>query len=162
MSPVLARITRRATTLIEAVVVVMVISLAVPPMLTVVNSTAESRAEAVTISVATTLAQGVMERVLADVYAGEDAPGVEALADADAYLNAPGTGLYERLEWLAQPYDDRGITYTVEIGSPIGPAGLATGDASLDVYRQIDVVVEVPGATGRFDLRISSLVGATP
>lgn len=152
----------RATTLIEAVVVVMVVALAVPPMLTVVNSTADSRAEAVTISVATTLAQGVMERVLADVYAGEEAPGFEALADADAYLNAPVTGLYERLEWLAEPYEDRGITYSVEIGSPIGPEGLATGDASRDVYRQVEVVVEVPGATGRFDLRIASFVGGTP
>lgn len=162
MSPARTRAVRRATTLIEAVVVVMVIALAVPPMLTVVNSTADSRAEAVTISVATTLAHGVMERVLADVYAGEEAPGIEALADADAYLNAPGTGLYERLEWLAEPYEDRGITYTVEIGALVGAEGLATGDASSDVYRKVEVVVGVPGATGRFDLRIASLVGGTP
>ncbi len=162
MSRARPSVARRATTLIEAVVVVMVISLAVPPMLTVVNTAAESRSEAATISLATTLAQGVMERVLADVYAGDEAPGFLALEDADAYLNTPGIGLYERLEWLAEPYESRGITYTVEVGGPIGPGGFATGDAAADLYRQIDVVVEVPGATGRFDLRLAAIVGEAP
>jgi hypothetical protein len=146
----------------RAVVVVLIISFAVPPMLTVVNAAADSRAESATISVATTLAQGVMERILADVYAGEEAPGFHALDDADAYLNTPGSGLYERLAWLIEPYEARGITYTVEVGAPIGPEGFATGDPAADLYRQIDVVVQVPGATGSFDLRLASIVGEAP
>lgn len=150
---------RRGVTLIEAVVVVVVLSLAMPPMLSVVNAVAEARAEAATISSATALAQGVMEQVLADVHGGEDAPGYEAMEDATTYLEEPDSGLYTRLEWIAEPYAARGITFEVQIGAPVGPEGVATGDADADRFRSVTVVVEMPGSQGRFEMRISSLVG---
>ncbi len=152
--------TRRAVTLIEAVIVVLVISLAVPPMLTLVDTIAGSRAESARISLATSLAQGVMEQVLADTLPEDGAPGLDALADPDAYVSTPNTGLRDRLAWLAEPYAERwGIDYSVEIGGPIAADGAPSGDASRDIYRMVTVAVQIPGETERFELSVAALVG---
>ena len=151
---------RRAVTLIEAVVVVVVIAIAVPPMLTVSHAVAGSRAESSRVSVATSLAQGVMEQILADMSEEDGAPGFGALADADAYLSTPDAGLINRVEWLTEHYSERwGMTVTVEIGDLISVDGSVTGDVSRDIYREVAVVVDIPGETGRFEMRVAALVG---
>lgn len=143
---------RRATTLIEAVVVVVVLALAVPPILTVTNDVAASRADAVHATCAAALAQGTLEQVLADVHTGS------SLAAPD-YLDAPETGLIDRLAWLASPYVERGFDVNVEIGELVARSGEPTGDAAQDIFRIVTAAVTFPTSRGSSELRISMMVG---
>ncbi len=153
---------RRAVTLIEATIVVVVLALAVPPMLSVTTEVVDAQAESVQISCATSLAQGIVEHVLADVHSGEGAPGLAALADADVYLEHPSTGLRTRLAWLAEPYEARGMSWDVEIGPLVNATGSESGDGAADIYRHVDVEVTFGGSRGQMSVSLGLVVGGTP
>lgn len=155
--------TRRAVTLIEAIAVVVVLALAVPPMLVVTADAVDARLESVRIAEATALAQGIAEHVLADAHAMEDgtggAPGFDGLADASAYTDDPTNGLRTRLAWLAEGYESRGMTWDVEIGELVNAEGDASGDAAVDLYRRIRVLVDFAGSRGQMRVAMTLMVG---
>jgi hypothetical protein len=154
---------RRAVTLIEAMIVVVVLALAVPPMLAMTADVVDARVESVRISEATALAQGIAEHVLADVHATSDSTGepvgLGAMADSAAYMDHPASGLRARLAWIAEPYESRGITWSVEIGELCNADGHATGDAGADLYRRVRVLVSFVGSRGRMQVAVTLVVG---
>jgi len=150
---------RRAVTLIEAVIVVVVLALAVPPMLSVTADAVDARTESVRLAQATTLAQGVAEHILADVHASGGAFGIGALTDTASYLEHPTRGLRARLSWLTESYEPHGISWNLEVGEPVDARGIPSGDASSDRYRHVRVVVSFSGSRGRMSVPVTLVVG---
>jgi hypothetical protein len=145
--------------LIESVVIIIVLAMAVPPSLQLLDSAAASRADSINTTRATLLGMSVMEHILADVYSSDPALGFDALADSEAYLNTAGTGLVDRLASVADVYAALGISFSVEIGPLAQADGTTSGDPDLDVYREITVVISYPSATeGVLDMPISAIV----
>jgi len=151
---------RRGFTLIEAVIVVVVIAIAIPPTLIWFDSAVSRRADAVSTLRGTTLATLVLEHILADV--NSDAPGLgyAALASSSTYLDTPGTGLRARLAGATGAYQSMGLAYAVTIGAPTDYRGVVTGTGA-DVFRRITVTVTIPRAEGApVAMPVSAMVSA--
>lgn len=153
----------RAFSLIEAVVVVIVLGLAVPPALSWLDSAVSARADAVNATRATVLATSVMESILADSASTAPGLGFAAFADESAYLNNPASGLRTRLVALTEPYEASGLAYAVTIGPLTAFDGVASGDSSRDVFRLITVTVTFPSAAGgTLELPVSAWTSEMP
>lgn len=145
--------------LIEAMVVVVVLAVAVPSAMLLVNDSVSARADAVSVMRATTLATGVLEHVSADVYGGDAALGFDALADADTYLNTPTTGLRDRIASMTALYEAMGLSYAVTIGPLVDSTGTESGDSAQDVFRVVTVTVTLPSSkTGTVQMNIGTMV----
>lgn len=150
---------RRAFTLIEAVVIVVVLAIAIPTTLTFLNDANQRRVDSVNTTRATALATCVMEHVLADVSSKASGLGFSALSNSNAYLNTAGTGLVARLSTFTNLYSGMGMTYTVTIGPLADKTGVATGVVTEDVFRVVTVAVSFTGADGTArTLNIKSMV----
>ncbi|MCW5777682.1 MAG: hypothetical protein KIS87_14695 [Phycisphaeraceae bacterium] len=141
-------IIRRGTSLIEVVVVVVVLGIAVPPSVVVVQEAMLVRTDAVQITRATALAQSLVEHVLADAYSDAPGLGYSALADTNAWLNTPSTGLRARAADTTSLYENLGFSYTIDVTPPHAASGAATGDPGLDLFRTVTVTVTWTRATG--------------
>lgn len=146
--PLISRIRRRASTLLECIVVIVVLALAVPPTLSWMAQASAERADQVNSIRAITLAQGVMENIMADCMSTSAGLGFSAFADAATYLDTPTTGLRARLASITSPYETMGFSYTVTIGSPVDSAGAVNADATLNLFRKITVTVDFPLSAG--------------
>ncbi len=149
----------RGFSLIEAVVVIMVLAISVPPSLQLLDSAASTRADAINATRAALLGTSVLEQILADVHSSSLGLGFGALGDADAYLNTPGNGLVPRIAGVTDTYSALGLTYSVTIGALAQADGAVSGDKRFDVYRRITVTVTYPSASaGDIDMPISAIV----
>jgi type II secretory pathway pseudopilin PulG len=149
-----------AFSLIETVLVVAVIAIAVPLSTRMMSDAAADRADGVNALRAGTLAEAVLEFVIADAQSGSPGLGAAGLADAAAYLDAPSTGLRARLDPVASMYTDLGFSYTLEIAPPVSSSGIASGDPARDRYRPVSVTVSWPSARGgSLSLSVSSFAG---
>ncbi|MCA9304625.1 MAG: prepilin-type N-terminal cleavage/methylation domain-containing protein [Phycisphaerales bacterium] len=156
-----SRITDRAFTLIEVVIAVLILAIAVPPTLGLLDATAAGRADTVNSTRATILASSVLESVLADIASTDESLGFSALEDAAAYLDTPTAGLYARLSGSLGTYEKYGFTYSVEIGELVGVDGTVSASPSENLFRVITVRVGYPSGTGDdFELPVSLMVGA--
>ncbi len=152
---------RNGFTLIEVVIAVIVLAIAVPPTLNLMDSAAAGRVDAINTTRATFMATSVMEMIVADMSSTEPTLGFEALADADHYLNTPTTGLIARLEPMLEPYTDAGFTYSVTIGELVSWDGSVSGDTSGDIFRTITVRVGFASASAAsYQLPVSIMVSA--
>ncbi len=150
---------RRGFSLIEVVIAVVVLAIAVPPSLGLLESSAARRADAVNTTRATILASSVLEGILADIASSDGALGMAALADSGAYLDTPTTGFYDRMDDSLGIYQKYGITYTVEIGSLVSADGTVAADENENVFRVVTVYVSYPSATDEgFTLPVSLMV----
>ena len=139
---------RRAFTLIEVVIGVLILGIAVPPTLNLMESAASGRVDAVNTTRATFLATIVLETVFADMTSAQDALGFDALADANVYLGTATTGLYDRLETATEPYTRVGLSYKVAVGSLVSSDGTVSGTTSENIFRVITVNVSINSASG--------------
>lgn len=154
---------RRAFTLIEAVLCVMVLAIAVPPTLDLIMSAAADRADAVNTTRAATLASLVLESVIADTASTDAALGFDALANSSAYLDTPTTGLRARLAAMTTPYEAIGMSYDLDISSPVDAANITNADASLNLFRIVTVRVTYPSASGDpIEMPVATMVGDLP
>jgi prepilin-type N-terminal cleavage/methylation domain-containing protein len=150
---------RRAFSLLECVVVVLLLAIAVPTTAMFLDQRAAQRADAVQALRASTLAQGVLEHVLADAASNAPGRGYGAFANANTYLNTPATGLYARIAPMLDFYDDLGLACEVTIGSPVSISGTATGLPANDIFRVVTVRVTAVSATANpINVSVSSLV----
>ena len=132
---------RRAVTLVEAVLVVLVLALTVPAAMSMISEGNEARRQGADAARAITLASGVLEHIMADANSTDPGLGFAALSNSAAYLSTPTTGLYDRLDAIEAPYTAAGMTYDVVIGSLANASGTVTGDANQDVFRTVTVRV---------------------
>lgn len=130
---------RRGFTLPEAIVAVIVVSLLVPPAVSMLRDASTARAESLNIVRAALLAQGVLEQVEAD--ASSSSLGMTAFGDANAYLNTASTGLVARMDAVSSFYTAMGMTWSLNIGGLVSQNGSATGIAAQDIYRYVQVTV---------------------
>jgi type II secretory pathway pseudopilin PulG len=135
---------RRGFTLIEAVTIVVIIALTVPPTVMFLESATARRADAVQAQRATTMGQAVMDFVLADVSSNQPELGFGALADMTAYE----TSLRSRLRPVSDHYDTMGFVYDINASALVSSSGSATGNPASDVFRIITVTVTAPSAQG--------------
>jgi type II secretory pathway pseudopilin PulG len=134
----------RGFTLIEAVLIVLMIALAVPPAVRMMTEASAERADRVLLAAAMSYAQGIADQVMADVSGG----GLAVLDDAGAYLASPGTGLWDRLSWISEPYEARHLTESVDVSEAVGWRGAVAADESENLYRVVTVRVGVPMSDG--------------
>jgi hypothetical protein len=160
MSPKRCRI-RRAFTLIETVVIVLVCAIALPATLHWLDEANQRRVDAINSTRATSLGTCVMEHILADVSSKSPSLGFGALANPNTYLNTAGTGLVARLSAITSLYSGMGMSYTVNIGALVDGTGTATGNPATDIYRIVTVDVSFTGADGTArSVNLQSMVSA--
>ncbi len=146
-------------TLIEVVIAVIVLAIAVPPALNLMDSSAAGRVNAINTTRATCLSTIVLESVLADLTSTDPALGFSALADSAAYLETPTTGLYARLASITESYTSVGLTYTVDIGPLVNSNGIVSGDTGENIFRVVTVNVSFTSAnSASFVMPISIMV----
>ncbi len=138
---------RRGFSILEAVVVVLVVSISVPTTLVWTDAAVSRRADAVTAIRATAYASAVMETVLADVSSAAPGFGYAALATPTVYLSGP-SGLTARMAAVGATYAAQGMEFSIAIGAPVSASGLPTGSPAVDLFRAIDVTVSFPLADG--------------
>lgn len=138
----------RAFTLIEVVIAVIVLSIAVPPTLTLLGSTSAGRINAIHTTRATFLSTIVLEAVLADMTSTQESLGFEALIDSQTYLSAANTGLYDRLDDYTQFYQDVGLNYTVTVSELVSSDGQVSQEPSDNIFRVITVLVVFEASDG--------------
>lgn len=136
---------RRALTLIELVVVIVAIAIATPPALNALDAAVARRTDRALSTFAATLANSVLDQVMADVSSDSPGLGFSVLNNPATYIDSP-SGLRARLAAVAQPYIDRGLTYTLTIGPLTSYDGSITNDAARDVFRLITVSVTIPSS----------------
>ncbi len=146
-------------TLIEVVIAILILALAVPPTLTMLDSASAGRVDSVNTTKATYLSTTVLEAVLADVTSTQETLGFEALADSNVYLSTANTGLYDRLATSVDSYIDVGFTYSVVIGELVASNGNVSAIAEDNIFRVITVYVRYNSATGtKFSMPVSLMV----
>jgi prepilin-type N-terminal cleavage/methylation domain-containing protein len=132
---------RRAFTLVESLAVVVVLSVAIPPAVSMMTDSARAQVNSITQTRATWYATAVLEHVIADASSDDPVLGFAAMANSSAYLTTPTTGLNDRLGSISTYYAALGLTHTVTIGALSDATGTVTGNSSLDVFRTITVGV---------------------
>jgi len=150
---------RRAFSLIESMVVIVVLAISVPPTLMLMDDAASDRVDSVSTTRATVLAAAVLEQVIADVHSPATGLGFAAFDDPPTYLDTAGTGLRDRLTDVSSVYDSLGLSYSVDIGALVDQGGVVSGDSGLDVFRRITVTIDFPSArVGTLSLAVSTMV----
>ena len=147
---------RRGFSLIEAVLIVLMISIAVPPSIGMMTEASATRSDRVLLSTAMSYAQGLADQVMADVSAG----GLDILADQNLYLDAPGTGFWARMSWVAAPYQTRNLTAAITISERVSWQGTVSVDPGENLFRKVTVTIGVPTSDGQLlDVPVSLMLG---
>jgi hypothetical protein len=150
----------RAITIIEAMLVVVILAVAVPPSLRMMDETAAAKADAITIHRCASLLSAVLETAAADAASTDPSLGSEVFENVGAYLDTPATGLLDRLADEIAVYTDVGIDLDVAVSVLLAADGSVTGDPALDVYRRITATATANSARGgRFEVPVSVVVG---
>lgn len=132
---------RRGFSLVESVVVIIVVSLLIPPSVSMLQSAQASRIDATNTVRASVLAGAVMEQVLADASSPSSSLGMAALAAPTTYTDTATTGLKARLSAVTSAYQANGLTWSLGVGSLVAASGTADADASKNIYRRVTVTV---------------------
>jgi len=146
---------QRGFSLLEAVIVVLTVSVAVPSTVRWLTDAASQRANSVNTVRAAALATAVMESVIADVASSGPGLGFSALDDAVAYETTPVSGLRARLSGVTSAYEAIGFTYALEVSPLLDRTGAINADAGQNVYRKVTVRVEFASAEGGDTIRAS-------
>jgi prepilin-type N-terminal cleavage/methylation domain-containing protein len=139
---------KRGFTLIEAVIAIVVLAIAVPATTAMIRDATVARADSAQTARALWLGNAICEQMLADAASDDPALGMEAFEEQYAYVNAPDTGLRDRLETLLSDYEPFGMDFALSIGPLVAVSGIASGDPERDVYRSVELRILWRSATG--------------
>lgn len=156
------RFSRRAFTLIEAVVVIVVLAVSLPPTIMWLDASTSRQADAASATRATFLATAVLESIKADVASTTPGLGFAAMADQAAYLDTSFTGLRARLNPVVQPMLDMGLEYDVTIGALVNENAVVDASPAKNLFRIVTVTATAPSASGPDMIIEISCVVATP
>jgi hypothetical protein len=145
---------RRGTTLLEAVIAVVVMAIAVPPTMMLLSDASGSRVEGVSVTRAVFYAQAILEQVIADSASADGAVGLAAMENAADYSAA----LSERLVHVIGVYQSAGLRHTLTIGPMVNLDGIATGNVTEDVYRSVQIQVIYPAAQAEGTLALQHYI----
>ncbi len=128
---------RRGFTLIEGVVGMLILSIAVPVSVVMMADASSARAASMQRERAVELVDVVRSEIVADMAAPSEGAGTAQLDDHDTYEET----LRTRIAPYTQPYEDAGLTWSLDVGSEVGPTGVRSLDDALNVYRGVTVSV---------------------
>lgn len=144
---------RRAFTLTEAIVIVVVLAIAVPPTITTLRDASLAGVNHRRTVEAETYARAILETILADVYADTSSINFDGIASATYESD-----LSARLDGLEQFYAFLGFTFDLTVSARVGHDGQPAAPGS-DLYRYVTVTVShTAGAQPRELARASVLV----
>lgn len=153
-----AKVLRKGFSLLECVFVVVILSLTVPVSVMFLDQRTSERQDTLQYARASTLAQSVLENVLADVSSKDSSLGYTALASS-TYLDAPTTGLYARLNSIITLYSDMGITLDVKISPESTSTGVVSGTPANNVFRTVKVTATFTNSMSESaDVELSAMV----
>lgn len=138
----------RAFTLLEAVVVIVVLAVSLPPTIMWLDQSTSRQADAASATRATFLATAVLESIKADVSSTATGLGFSALSNQAAYVETPNTGLRARVDPIVRPMLDMGLSYSVSIGSLVNEAGVVDANPSRNAFRIVTVTATAPSVSG--------------
>lgn len=144
---------RRAFTLTEAIVIVVVLAIAVPPTISTLRDASLAGVNHRRTVEAETFARAILETILADVYADTSSINFDDIASASYESD-----LSARLEGLDQFYAARGFAFDLTVSARVGHDGQPAAPGS-DLYRYVTVSVShVSGAQPKDLARASVLI----
>jgi hypothetical protein len=150
---------RRGFSLVECVVIIVALAIAVPASVAF-DRASQQRELSLDIARATSLAQAVLEHVLADASSSTPGLGLPAFADGTAYVDTAVTGLRARLALLSAPYEAAGHTWTLSVGGLVDPTGVVHADPMQNNYRIVTVTVNFRDPSGADrSVPVSTMVG---
>jgi type II secretory pathway pseudopilin PulG len=135
---------RRGFSLIEAVLIVLMISIALPPSIAMMTEASASQADRVLLATAMSYAQGLTDQITADVSVN----GLDILTDENLYLDAPGTGFWARVSWVSSPYESRNLAASIAISELVDYQGVVSAIPGENLFRIVTVTIDVPTADG--------------
>jgi DMSO/TMAO reductase YedYZ molybdopterin-dependent catalytic subunit len=151
---------RRGFSLVECVVIIVALAIAVPASVAFLDRASQQRELSLDIARATSLAQAVLEHVLADASSSTPGLGLPAFADGTAYVDTAVTGLRARLALLSAPYEAAGHTWTLSVGGLVDPTGVVHADPMQNNYRIVTVTVNFRDPSGADrSVPVSTMVG---
>ncbi|MCA9309934.1 MAG: hypothetical protein KDA21_01945, partial [Phycisphaerales bacterium] len=127
--------------LVEAIAAIVILAITAPLTLSVLSDASAARVDTLNVTRAAWYAGAVMETVIGDVASSAPDLGFDALATPAQYLDAPGTGLNDRLSDVVVVYTQCGMSHEVDVGDLVSADGSATGDPDLDLYRYVSVTI---------------------
>jgi len=137
-------------------VIVVMIAIAVPASTQMIVNASNERVDRVLLTMGTIYASSLLEVIMSDVSRG----AFDELANESAYLETPGTGLWARTSWIAEPYEARQLTAAVTISELVARDGTVSANPDENRFRIVTVSVGVPTASGQvLNLPISMMVG---
>ena len=139
---------RRAFTLTECVVVILIIALVVPGLLMTVRASSINAIDQQRRVACAWLASSVLESVQADAASVHPDRGFASIDEA-SYLSDPADGLYARLEPITTPYEALGIAYEVEVDDPTTLDGSAAPPTETGALREVRGTVTFTDQSGR-------------
>lgn len=155
------RAARRAFTLLEAVIVIVVLAVSLPPTIMWVDASTSRQADAASATRATFLATSVLENIKADVASTSPGLGFAALASSATYIDAPSTGLRARVDSMVEPLLNAGLSYEVSIGTLVNETGVVDASAARNIFRVVSVTATAPSASGApISIEVSCVVTA--
>lgn len=131
---------RRGTTLIEAVIVVIILAVSVPPTVSWLLRAADRRSDAILVTRATTLASTVLDQIMSDSTASD-------IGSSATYVDGSG-GLRSRLATLTQADTAGGLTYTVQFGAASNQNLVVSPTSTTNLYRTVTVTVAFTDSAG--------------
>ncbi|CAG1008101.1 hypothetical protein PHYC_03519 [Phycisphaerales bacterium] len=146
---------RRGFSLVEAIIVVLVLAISIPPTVVWLGDAGARRADAVNAVRASTLSTAVMETILADASSTAPGLGFGAFANSAAYLDTPMTGLRARIASITGLFESMGFAYTVTFSALVDSAGVVNADPGLNLFRKVTVSVTYAAAGGTNPISIS-------
>lgn len=147
-------VSNRGLTLIESVAAVIVLAIAVPPTLSMLQTVEGRRVDSIGVTRATLYAQAVMEQIIADVASQEPGMGFSALADSVIYSDS----LDSRLASIDEVYAGVGLSRTLLIGPLSDAEGVVNGDPAADKFRRVQVEVTFATHDGYETLPITHML----
>lgn len=146
---------RPAFSLLEAMVVAAVLAIGVPALVALMRTTSASSVDQATLTRATMLAQGVLERVMADVASPAPGLGFAALTSPATYVESPSTGLRARLARMSAAYPATMASWTLDVGPTIDGLGAPSPTGPFRIITvHVPVAPETAGAALDVNLRV--------
>ena len=132
----------------EAMAVVVLVAIAVPPMAAIARSHAHAAGDAARRHTAVHLAAGIVEAILADVESADPRLGFPGLARPD-YIESQVDGLRLRLGPMLEPATALRIDFDVAFSDPFTNSGDPAGAADPLAMRLVTVTTTWPSMSGR-------------